>query len=75
MPFYDLKCTSCYGEHNISASMKEKSEKLIACPDCGSFELETVFRAPPAFVRGVSAPAVGCPNRSSACGSGCPHAG
>jgi len=73
MPFYDLRCTACDSEHNISASMKEKSEKLIACPDCGSFELETVFRTPPAFVKGTPE-AAACPHRS-ACGSACRHAG
>ena len=73
MPFYDLHCTSCDTTHNISASMKDKSEKNIACPECGSRELETVFRAPPAFVKGRAEPA--CPHRS-ACGSsgGCRHA-
>ena len=73
MPFYDLRCTACDSEHNISASMKDKSDKKISCPECGSFELETVFRTPPAIVKGMSEPS--CPNRSAACGSGCRHAG
>ena len=72
MPFYDLRCSDCKGEYNISASMKEKSEKLIACPDCGSFEMETVFKAAPAVVKGR--PELVCPN-SSSCGSACRHAG
>lgn len=72
MPFYDLRCSDCKSEHNISASMREKAEKLIACPDCGSFELETVFRAAPAVVKGI--PEAMCPN-SSSCGSACRHAG
>ena len=72
MPFYDLRCTECKREHNISASMKDKSEKRIACPDCGSTALETVFRSPPAVVKG--APEMACPHRS-ACGSACRHAG
>ena len=29
MPFYDLRCPKCDKEFNISASMKEKSEKRI----------------------------------------------
>jgi len=74
MPFYDLHCTACDTEHNISASMREKSEKLIACPDCGSFELETIFRAPPAVVRRTpDFPNTPCPSGNS-CG-GCRHAG
>jgi len=75
MPYYDLRCTDCYSEHNISASMREKSEKLIKCPDCGSVELETLFKAPPAVLRGTaSAPVTNCPNLS-ACGHVCRHAG
>lgn len=76
MPFYDLYCTNCDKEYNISASMKDKSENKIACPDCGSVDLTTVFRSPPAFIKGGGAkpaPLTGCPNRSSGCGSGCPH--
>lgn len=73
MPFYDLRCTSCKSEHNISASMKEKSEKGIACPACGSFELETVFKSPPAVVKGVREQ--GCPNRGGCGSGGCMHAG
>ena len=72
MPFYDLRCTACDSEHNISASMKDKSEKKISCPDCGSMELETVFRAPPAVVKGLKEAA--CPHRSAR-GSSCRHAG
>jgi len=72
MPNYDLRCVDCNTEHNIRASIKEKSEKLVACPGCGSFELETVFKAAPAVVRGTSA--APCPQRS-ACGAACPYAG
>ena len=74
MPFYDLKCTSCDSEHNISASMNDKSEKKITCPDCGSSELETVFKAPPAVLKGM--PDMGCMHGGSCGGGGgCPHAG
>ncbi|MCL2362275.1 MAG: zinc ribbon domain-containing protein [Defluviitaleaceae bacterium] len=72
MPNYNLYCTECKGEHRIWASMTEKSEKRISCPDCGSFEMETVFKAPPAYLKGGNtAP---CPNRVG-CGNSCPHAG
>ena len=73
MPNYDLCCQSCKGEYKIRASMTEKAEKRISCPDCGSVELETVFKAPPAYVKG-SMPAVSCPQMGS-CGARCPHAG
>jgi len=52
--------------------MKEKSEKTIVCPDCGSTALETIFKAPPAVVKGAAPDA--CPN-SSSCGHACRHAG
>jgi putative FmdB family regulatory protein len=73
MPFYDLYCPACDKEYNIRASMTQKSEKLIFCPDCGSPELETVFKTPPAYIKGGKAD---CP-RASVCGSGgsCRHAG
>ena len=44
MPFYDLKCDSCGDEFNIKATMSEKEQKLIKCPECGSNELSTVFK-------------------------------
>ena len=37
MPFYDLRCIECEKEFNISAKISEKTEKRIACPECGSF--------------------------------------
>ncbi|MCL2571364.1 MAG: zinc ribbon domain-containing protein [Defluviitaleaceae bacterium] len=70
MPKYELYCPKCTSEHSIWASMKEKSEKKIPCPECGSFELETVYKAAPAYVKGQAA----CPNRVG-CGHSCPHAG
>ncbi|MCL2200225.1 MAG: zinc ribbon domain-containing protein [Defluviitaleaceae bacterium] len=71
MPNYDLRCVKCSNEHNIHATMQEKSEKKIPCPSCGSFELETIFKAPPAFVKGVGGGK--CPQRHS-CGASCHHA-
>ena len=70
MPFYDLRCSKCDKEFNISASMKEKSEMRIPCPVCASFDLETVFKGAPAFIKGANAPK--CPNRH-VCGTGCHH--
>jgi putative FmdB family regulatory protein len=69
MPIYDLHCPVCDKEYKISASMTEKSEKRIHCPDCGSIELETVFNAPPAYIKNKTA----CP-QASVCG-GCRHVG
>jgi putative FmdB family regulatory protein len=69
MPNYDLRCISCNHEYKIHATMAEKSEKRVPCPDCGSFELETLFKAPPAYVKGAGA--ANCPHRGG-CGSHCP---
>ena len=72
MPFYDLKCPKCDKEYNIHASIAEKTEKCIPCPDCGSFELETVFKGAPAYIK--SKQSGECPNQHI-CGSGCRHGG
>ena len=71
MPKYNLYCPACEQEHGIWASMTEKSQKKIPCPDCGSFELETIFKSAPAYVKGSNA--APCPNRVG-CGHSCPHA-
>ena len=68
MPNYDLRCADCGGENIVRESMTERAEKRIACPDCGSVELETVFRSAPAYVKGTKEFA--CPNQGS-CGSHC----
>ena len=70
MPFYDLHCASCGVDSNISASIADKVEKKIACPECGSHELETIYRTVNIHVKRDEAPA--CPN-SHICGAGCRH--
>jgi len=72
MPNYDLRCTSCEREYNIRATISEKVNKQIPCPNCGLFDLETLFKSPPAFVKGINT--AKCP-QSKSCGSRCPHAG
>ncbi|MCL2373096.1 MAG: zinc ribbon domain-containing protein [Defluviitaleaceae bacterium] len=71
MPNYDLHCKTCNTDHNIRASMAEKAEKRIPCPSCGSFEMETLFKAAPAYVKGSAA--VVCPQRNNC--AGCPNVG
>lgn len=44
MPFYDLKC-SCGTEFNVRASIAQREEKQIVCPQCGGRNLQTVFKA------------------------------
>jgi putative FmdB family regulatory protein len=45
MPFYDLRCKECGEEFNIRASIKERENKEIECPNCHSHELEAVFKS------------------------------
>ena len=71
MPFYDLYCPKCDKEYNIRATMDDKTNKRIPCPDCGSLELETLYKGAPAYVKGVKQQ---CPN-ANACGSSCPRGG
>ncbi|MCL2708223.1 MAG: zinc ribbon domain-containing protein [Defluviitaleaceae bacterium] len=71
MPNYDLRCPHCEKDYRLSASMAEKLNKSIQCPDCGSFDLETVFNAPPGYIKSAI---LECPNKSPAC-AGCVHAG
>jgi putative FmdB family regulatory protein len=73
MPFYDLYCPDCGKELKIFASMAEKAEKSIACPECGSQELETVFKGSPAYIMRSNSSASECPHRH-VCGEGCSHA-
>ena len=75
MPFYDLKCANCGKEFNVMATITEKTEKRIPCPDCGSHELTRVYEKMNLSVGNaeVSAPvSQGCSCCAHA--SGCPHA-
>jgi len=72
MPFYDLHCAICDKEFNIMAKMADKTERRIPCPECGSTQLESVFKAAPAFIKGGGDAAPVCMN-NRACGAMCPH--
>ena len=69
MPFYDLHCADCGADSNISATIAEKMDKKIACPACGSNNMETIYRPESVHVKGDAAPAG--PN-SHIC-AGCRH--
>ena len=74
MPFYDLHCVNCDKEFNIMASMADKTERRIPCPECGSLDMETVYIAAPAYIkRGGGDEMPACPNIRS-CGAGCQNA-
>lgn len=72
MPFYDLRCDICDKEYNIMATMSDKTNRLIPCPDCGSTELKTVYNAAPYYIKSGQAAAPACEN-SHVCGASCPH--
>ena len=72
MPFYDLRCKSCDQEFNIKASMTEKMEHRIICPDCGSTDMATVYKSAPIYIKSAGSPVNACPN-SDSCGASCPH--
>jgi putative FmdB family regulatory protein len=70
MPFYDLKCKECGKEFNIRASMKEREEKLILCPNCSNNTHEAVFTKVN-IISSRKSSGSECPNIKS-CG-GCCH--
>jgi len=71
MPFYDLYCAVCDKEFNIMATMADKTDQRIPCPECGSTKVETVYNAAPAYVkRNTNNPE--CP-KSNVCADMCPH--
>ena len=72
MPYYDLLCKGCYKEFNILASMDDKTERRIPCPECGSTDMVTIYKAAPSYIKSTGEKVTDCPN-SSACGSTCPY--
>ena len=75
MPFYDLHCNSCNKESNIRATMAEKTENRIQCPECGSTDMETVYKSAPAYIKSSSDSVQGCPSSSNCGNTGCRFAG
>jgi len=68
--FYDLHCAKCGKDsYGINATVADKTEKRINCPECGSNQMETIYS--PINVHIKSNAAAPCPNSSSACGSCC----
>lgn len=70
MPFYDLKC-ACGHEFNQKATVSERENKLIKCPQCGSTELEAVYKSVN-IIRSKSKEVPACPN-AGRCGGCCGH--
>jgi len=75
MPFYDLLCKSCNTESNIKATMAEKTEGRILCPECGGTDMETVYKSAPAYIKSTGDSAPACPSSNTCGNSGCRFAG
>jgi len=69
MPFYDLHCTDCDKDFNIMATVTDKTQRRIPCPECGSTNMETVYLSAPAYIKSRGDNMPSCP-KSGTCGSG-----
>ena len=73
MAYYDLHCSACGGDFfDIQASVEDKANRRIFCPDCGSNQLEKIYNPVSIHVKSNSSENA-CP-RSSICGASCPGA-
>ena len=72
MPNYGFFCKGCYNEFSIMASMEDKAEHRIPCPECGSTDLVPIYKAAPTYIKSTGEKVVDCPN-SSRCGGTCPY--
>lgn len=72
MPYYDLKCKNCGSAFNIKATINEKENRTIKCPECKSNELETVFKTLNYIVKKSGCDVSACP-QAHRCNSGCCH--
>jgi len=75
MPFYDLRCLNCNQESNINATITEKTEHRIKCPQCGSTDMETLYLAAPAYIKSGNEYVQTCAGSSSCGNTGCRFAG
>ncbi|WP_291957030.1 FmdB family zinc ribbon protein [Mahella sp.] len=44
MPSYDMKCKHCNNEFTTMVSIRTKEEGKIACPHCGSYDVNQIFK-------------------------------
>ena len=75
MPYYELFCVNCEMEFEIKATMEEKTERRIPCPECGSTDLKTVYNSAPAYLKSGKEQAPSCPHSRTCGSSGCRWAG
>lgn len=66
---YEFQCTACGAEYEQEMTVSERSEAVLACPECGSDRVEQVFRAVHINTRKAS-----CDNGGGCgCGGCCGH--
>ena len=70
MPFYKLICSRCGEAFEKLATISQRTEKAIACPACGSTDVETDFTAGSPGVLKKAADGETCPH-SGGCCCGC----
>jgi putative FmdB family regulatory protein len=68
MPFYNLKCNSCGKEFEAYATVTERGEGQIKCPDCGGVKHGNVMKKGANII--VKKDGGGCPHAGK-CGCGC----
>ena len=74
MPFYKLIFSACGNAFECRASIAARTEKSIACPECGSREVETDYAAGSAAVVTNTDPApICCPHGGACCACGGKH--
>ena len=44
MPYYELICDDCGKTCSLKGSVRERTERTLICPVCGSSALSTVYR-------------------------------
>ncbi|NLU52969.1 MAG: zinc ribbon domain-containing protein [Clostridiaceae bacterium] len=72
MPYYDLRCSKCGNTFNAKATISQRENRQIPCPQCGSFELEAVFASVNYTVKSSGCDVSSCP-QSHRCHAGCCH--
>ena len=70
MPFYTLQCRCCGHGFEAMASIKDRTEQRIACPDCGAFDVKTDYDSAKPNVYIKSSEHGGCPHANNGC-TGC----
>lgn len=67
MPTYDLKCAKCGKKFTAFATIKERENGKIRCPECGSNDIKQLFKSLN-VLRGNSTSDI---SAQAACGGNC----